>query len=439
MDKILQQIPPGVRHFQFDSRKVEKGDFFFALAGEKVDGHAFLKEVAEKGALGAVVSHSYKGESFGLKLIPVFDVLLTLQQMAKEAFQSRREKVIAITGSMGKTTTKEFLASLIGAKYRVAKTEGSANSQRSIPLQILNLKEETDYLVLEMGMSEEGHITNLINIAPPDYAIVTRIAPAGIEDFVGGIRAVARAKGEILSHPGTKWGLVSWQAAQFPEVLYSGVATKGIYGWKKDLADPRIADYVMDTKGSGVVIQEGDGGKSPVLNLSVEGSHIQENFLAAVSMARRLGVSWDAIQQVAVELVPFSKRFEKIEKNGITYIQDSYNANPESMAAALTNLPTPKEGGKVVGILGSMADLGESSAHYHTSVGKLARGHLDRLLSIGKDAKQIQTAFAEGGKEAAHFSNLSEVKEALDRLVKPGDVVLIKGSNYLKLWELIEK
>lgn len=413
-----------IRSFQIDSRKVGPGDLFFALQGEQVNGHAFLQEVASKGALGAVVSTKYKGPNFGLSLIPVKDVLQALQSIAQEAMRFRKEIVVAVTGSMGKTTTKEFLSTLLSARYNVAKTPGNQNTQIGHTLTILNLEGEYDVLVLELGMSEKQQIRRLVEIAPPDYAIVTRIAPAGIVGLKGGLNAVAEAKSEIFSHTRTRHGLISVQAASFTPVLEGGHIEKTIYGWKGDFSDPRRGDFVMEEREGALYI-----GDSPALNVPFEAKHLKENFLAAASAARMLGVSWWDIAEKAKELQPCSLRFEKVEREGVTFIQDCYNANPESVLAAIENIPKPKEGGKVIGVLGSMADLGEHSAHYHRVVGGLAGKVFDHLLSIGEEAKEYQ---------GTHFENQLEVKKALFALSRPGDVVLIKGANRLKLWELLD-
>lgn len=428
-----------IRTCQIDSREVQKGDLFFAITGKKVDGHQFLQEVAQKGAVGAVVSSAYQGEAYGLPLFRVDDVGASLQYLAKEVFKTRQEKVIAVTGSMGKTTTKEFLATLLSAKYKVGKTKGNQNTQLTFPLQILNLEEPLDWLVLEMAMNKQGEIAKLVQIAPPYLSIVTRIAPAGLERFEGGLEAVAKAKAEIFSHPRTEWGLISAQAAQFSEVLYRGGVPKKLYSWKEPQLDPRSVHFMMEAHAEGVVLLESDGSMSPPMALQFEASHLRENFLAAAAAARMLGLSWEEIRQKAKELTPFPKRFETIKKGGITFIQDCYNANPESMRAAFENLPRPEAGGKVVGVLGSMPDLGERAHYYHQCVGQWARSRFDCLLLVGEDAKEIQAAFCAEGKPGEHFSSLASVKEALERLVKPGDVVLIKGGNGHKLWELLEK
>lgn len=417
-----------VAHFAVDSRQIERQGLFFALPGAKADGHFFLKEIAEKGALGAVVSHHYSGPSFGLELLKVPDVLQALHSLAKIAFDQRKEKVIGVTGSMGKTTTKEFIATLLEAKYRVAKTLGNNNSKLTFPLTLLNLEGEYDVLVLEMGMSQKGEIKTLVQIAPPDIAVLTRIAPAGMTDFKGGLEAIAEAKSEIFSHPRTRLGIISWQAAKFKQVLYGGNIPKWIYGWKEDFEDPRIGDFVMEKSGNDITVND-----SPPLSLSFDAHHLCENFLCAAAAARAMGLSWSEIQQQALLLKPFKYRFEKIERDGITFIQDCYNANPESILAALKSLPKAK--GRTIGVLGAMPDLGDQSAHFHTQVGKAAGEHLDRLLCIGEDAKNYAEAFS---KEAKHFNQLAEIKKELFALVQPGDVVLIKGGNGFKLWQLLE-
>ncbi|MDN3506771.1 MAG: UDP-N-acetylmuramoyl-tripeptide--D-alanyl-D-alanine ligase [Simkaniaceae bacterium] len=430
--KILRwpcEVDALVKGFAIDSRLVKRGEVFFALSGEKVDGHEFLEEVAAHGALAAVVSKKYTGKDFGLCLLRVDDVNDALHRLAKVAFSNRKETVVAITGSMGKTTTKEFTATLLAQKYRVAKTPGNWNTQLTLPLTLLNLEGEYDVLVLEMGMGRHGEISQLVEMAPPDIAMVTKIAPAGLEDFRGGLEAVAKAKGEIFSHPKTRLGIVSAQAASFASVLYEG-APKWIYGLKEDFSDVRDGDFVMD----GAQIND-----SLPVELSFDAAHLKENFLAAVCVARSLGVSWKDIASGAKKCKPYSMRFEKIERGGVTFINDCYNANPHSTVAALKALPKAKEGGKVLAVLGEMADLGSSSHHYHAEVGKVAADAVDHLFCVGEKTRPLAEQFSRNGKSAEIFVSGAAAKEKMASFAKPGDVVLIKGSNYLKLWEILKE
>ncbi|HSX12308.1 MAG TPA: Mur ligase family protein [Rhabdochlamydiaceae bacterium] len=407
----LQEIAPSqnsiaVSGFAIDSRAVQEGNLFFALPGKKVDGHQFLFEAAQKKAKAAIVSKDYQGESFGLELIYVEDVCCALQQLAKVAFSKRQEKVIAITGSVGKTTTKEFLAHLLSAKYRVFKTEGSFNSQLSFPLTLLNMEGEYDILVFEMGMSQPGELTKLVQIAPPDIAVITRIAIAHVAFFSDGIQGIAKAKAEILSHPKTRLAVVSEQAYSFPEIAHAIHCEKQIYSLKSFFPLPFSA------------------------------THLQENFLAAYTVCRSLGLSDEEILLRAQTLKPFPMRFEILERHGITFVKDCYNANPESMRAALLNLPQAQK--RRIGILGSMVELGPYSEISHRQIGELALQCVDELLCLGPDCQPMIELFHKAGKKAALISSLELLKIKMEECIQKGDVVLIKGSKVHQLWKLLE-
>ena len=174
-------------------------------------------------------------------------------------------------------------------------------------------------------------------------------------------------------------------------------------------------------------------GDSPDIFLPFEATHLAENFLAAATVARALGMSWSEIVEKARELKPVERRFEMIEREGMTFIQDCYNANPVSMLAALKNLPKRK--GKKIGVFGTMPDLGKQSAHFHEQIGLAAKSHLDRVFCLGEETKSLVKTFNEG---AEHFSDIAEMKKALFASIEPGDVILIKGANHHKLWKLLE-
>lgn len=410
------EVDAPISGFAIDSRHVQIGELFFALKGEKVDGHEFLSDVARKGALAAVVSSGYRGEDFGLHLLRVENVRGALQNLAREAFRARSEEVVAITGSMGKTTTKEFLATLLSETFRVAKTPGNSNTQLSLPLFLLNLEGRCDLLVLEMGMSAKGEIAKLVEIAPPNWAMVTRIAHAGIPG--GTLQEIAEAKGEIFSNRWTRFGLVSSQASPY----FPG---KMVYG--------DGGDFSLEKRGNRVRIND-----SPWMELDLDGDHLLENFLGAASMARMLGVSWHEIAKGAKKIEPFEKRFQKVQRNGVTFIQDSYNANPESVMAAMKALPKPNGKGRVIGALGSMVDLGDHSSFFHRQVGEFAAGLLDEVLFVGEEAKVFADAFSSSGKQVKVFSDVARLKSVLHEIVREGDVVLIKGANSHKLWEVLD-
>lgn len=187
--------------FRQDSRDVQPGELFFAMKGEKVDGHEYLEQIASQGAIGAFVSKEYRGPNYGLQLVAVDNVLDSLQSLAKIVHAQRSARVVGVTGSVGKTTTKEFIATLLEGKFRVGKTPGNANSQVSVPLSILNATGDEEVFVVEMGMSNPREIHRLVSIAPPEVAIITKIALAHAVFFTDGLEGIAAAKAEILSIP----------------------------------------------------------------------------------------------------------------------------------------------------------------------------------------------------------------------------------------------
>ena len=328
--EVFPDLP--IRGFAFDSRLVFPGFVFFALKGEHSDGHDFLREVALKGAICAVVSRSFLEEIPGLYLIRVDNVVSSLQKLAKRRMSLEKLRCIAITGSVGKTTTKEFLATLLEGAFRVRKTPGNANSQLGLPLCILNMEKNGEVFVAEMGMSFHGEIKSLLEMVPPEIVIMTKIALAHAVYFPGGLEEIAEAKSEILLHPHTKKAFINLQARQFQAFQKQEGPEKVFYGSAAGLH--REVDLFFYE------------GRS--FSLPFTADHLIENFLGAALVAREFGMEWDAIFSQAMKLVPYKGRFEQLEKQGITYINDAYNANPESVKAALQNLPKPQEGKKVV-------------------------------------------------------------------------------------------
>lgn len=413
--------------FAIDSRFVEPGFVFFAIRGQKHDGHQFLKEVAAKKPLCAIVEKTYTGPTQGLELIRVENVVQTLQKMAQEKIRKAPLKVVAITGSVGKTTTKEFLSYLLSSQYHVMKTEGNANSQIGFPLTLLSQPQKGDLLVAEMGMSYPGEISRLVEIAPPEIAILTRIGRAHIGNFPTGLDGIARAKAEIFSHPKTKLGIINAQARAFKAVeeLRCPLVTFGVR---------EAADFVLEEEGY-IRTKEVETDPFP---LPFKERHLLEDFLAAAVAAHLLGVSWEAISRASRFLIPPPLRFEKKEKSGVFFISDCYNANPESMAAALHNLPHPGLGGKRIAVLGEMADLGSHSEKEHCALAHTAMPFIDHFLCFGRGCLPMMSLLNASEKPAEFFTDLAKLKEVLFDLAKPGDVVLIKGSRSNGLWQLLD-
>lgn len=385
-----------------DSRKVAPGSVFFAIDGEHVDGHTFLKEAAERGAVAAVVAEGYAKESFGLNLFHVKDPVKTLQEMAQLKQSQRNMIVIGVTGSVGKTTTKEFIAQILSKKFNVGKSPGNSNSQIGLPLTLLNvLKDDQEIAVLEMGMNHKGEISLLTKLAPPDIAVITAIELVHAANFHS-LREIAEAKAEILSHPKTKLCFIHEKVSSYP------------------LPDvKKIVFSMKDCVG---------GEQLP--------SHLKGNLGAAILISRHLGMSEEEILSAAKELKTHERRFQTLFKKGVHLVNDSYNASEPSMTAAINSLP--QSSGKTVAVLGEMLELGKFSEECHERVGKEALANIDQLFLVGNGCKPIQKIFEEAGKQVKIYPSGSSVVEDLKAALKPGDVLLLKGSSFWKLWELEE-
>jgi len=418
-----------VKGYAVDSRQVFPGFVFFALRGQKVDGHDFLLQAKERGAICAIVDKRYQGTVEGLDLIAVDDVLSCLHTLARKKIREFHPRCIGITGSMGKTTTKEFLSTLLSGSFHIEKTEGNANSQTHFPLQVLSWQKHPEIFLAEMGMSQKGEISRLVSIAPPDISLVTNVTLAHAANFPRGVEEIAEAKAEILSHPHTKRAFIERKASGFPAFQQRKDIEITCYGEGSDV-------YLICTGSTWSIRMYQD--QSPAFSLPFTATHLVNNFLSAAVVARDLGVSWEEIISRIPLLQPYQMRFEVIQRDGITYINDCYNAIPDAVRAALCNLPAPKSGRKTIAVLGQMGELGRFSHQEHASIGALASQRVDVLLSLGEDTVPMTEQFALSGKRWQRAQDIEELRSLLRQEVCEGDVVLIKGSHTLKLWKLLE-
>jgi UDP-N-acetylmuramoyl-tripeptide--D-alanyl-D-alanine ligase len=417
--------------YQVDSRHLQPGELFFALPGERTDGHCFLSEVQKRGGIGAVVSNGYGGPEFGLELIRVENVVESLQALARDAVDHCSAQIVAITGTMGKTTTKDFIATLLEAKYRVGKTYASYNTKLTLPITILNMQGNEEILVLEMGMGEPGDIEKLVQIAPPDIGVLTQIAMAHYGNFFpDGTAGVAKSKAAIFNHPKTKKAVFFHGLSQFPGVVEAIQCEKLTFSLEERAADYFLSNGIIDERGVRAYRFN---------DFPFSQKHVLHNFLAAVSVARALKMEWDLINAQINKLRLPKMRFEVFEKNGIAFVNDAYNANPESMKAALLSFPEPKSGGKRIAVLGHMIDLGPFSKEMHEEIGRFAQGYVDHLLTFAKEVDILNAAFAEAKKPAEHFTSLETLTQRLQELMRPGDVVLVKGSRDLAMERIFER
>ncbi len=420
-----------VAGYQVDSRKISPGELFFALKGEKTDGHIFLGDAKARGAIGAVVEDAYSGPDFGLPLFRVADVLASLALLARKDLEESKARVVGITGSVGKTTTKEFTAEILKAKYKVGKTPGNYNTKLTLPLSILNREGGEEVFVLEMGMSEPGDIKRLLQIAEPEVAVVTKVALAHAAFFPGGLDEIASGKAEIFLSP-------KLRSAVFYHKLSEYACFRDLEKEKVVFSlDDRSADYFLSPLEKRYVLDE-RGVRAFQFDLPFSEAHLLHNFLAAVSAARQMKLEWDEINA----RIPFLKvpdmRFQRFEKGGVSFINDAYNANPESMRAAFLSLAPPSEGAKRIGVLGTMSPLGKFSESAHREIGRLAREYFDLVLVLGKEALPLFESFQEGKKPAEFFTDLKGLAGRLQELMSPGDIVLVKGSRCMNMETLFE-
>jgi UDP-N-acetylmuramoyl-tripeptide--D-alanyl-D-alanine ligase len=416
-----------VSGYQIDSRRLAQGELFFALKGEKTDGHKHLEDAKLRGAIGAVVDKGYTGADFGLILLPVEDVVASLQGLASHFMAGCKSLVIGVTGSVGKTTTKEFIATLLEGKFKVGKTHLNYNTKLTYPITLLNRTGDEDVLVVELGMSEPGDIGRLIQIAPPDMAVLTKVAYAHGAYFERGILDIAKFKAEIFSHPKTKKCVFYHGLYEYPEAIAA------IHGKRVSFSlDERTADYFL----SGEYYVDERGVRAYQFDPPYKQTHLLHNFLAAVSVARQMNMEWDEINRQVPKLQLPKMRFEQYEKDGVLFINDAYNANPDSMKAALSHLPEPKEGGKRIAVLGMMVDMGADHELVHRDVGQFAQKYVDHLLVLGKEASSVYEAFQEVQKPAEQYYDFDTLSERLKSLMRPGDVVLVKASRCVQMEKL---
>lgn len=417
-----------------DSRLLKEGDLFFALKGDRVDGHAFLHEVQQKGALGAIVSKNYEGSVKGLHFLRVEDPLNALQNLARIVLASRSTRVVAVTGSLGKTTTKEFTKALLSARYRVAASPGNSNSQIGVPLAILNHSTgDEDIFVLEMGMTMPGHIARLIQIAPPEVAVITTIALVHACHFEA-IEEIASAKAEIFSHPCTQLGILHRDISNFADICLVGGCRKLSFS-----TTSLQADYHLDLSEFYILQSELEKVKIALGTLPVPGKHNVHNLLAAIAVARYFHVDWEEIKQAISSLALPDRRLQFVRRGDVLFVNDSYNAAEISVKAALESLPQPNGEGRKIAVLGSMLELGKFSHGCHQRVGEFALNHVELMYCLGEECLPIYEIWKKAGRFVQLFENRAELVACLKRDLKPSDVVLLKGSRSKEVWKILEE
>lgn len=428
-----------------DSRKVEKDFIFIATKGERVDGHDFIPQVMEKGALAVVCEKAPEDES--IPYIQVEDSFQALKDIAEYYRKQLAVKVVGITGSVGKTSTKEFIAGVLSEKYNVLKTEGNFNNEVGLPLTVLRIRDEHEVAVLEMGISNFGEMHRLSKIAKPDICVMTNIGQCHLE-FLGTREGILKAKSEIFDFANENAAVfvngdddmlitvperngkqpVHFGLSEKNDVYATDVENRGLFGSEAKV-HIKVAEEMEECF---------------AIAVPLPGGHMVYNALAAAGVAKELGLSTEQIQAGIASVKPVGGRSNIIRAEKYTLIDDCYNANPVSMEAAidLLNMALTRK----VAVLGDMFELGENSDALHERVGKYAvENGVDMLLCVGENSKFMYEAALKKKEEMLsstkihYFVTREDLEAAVESLLEEKDTVLIKASHGMGFDTVVKK
>lgn len=422
--------------YSIDSRTLRPGDLFFAIRGERFDGHDFIAAAFERGACAAVVARERVAalpESAKTRpLLPVDDPLAALQRLAAAVRRHWGKRVIGITGSAGKTTTKEAVAAVLGTHFQVLKSKGNLNNGYGLPLQLLRLEPEHEIAVVEMGMSAAGEIAALCRIAAPDWGVVTNVGHAHAEGFPDGVAGIARAKYELVAalprHGVAFLNCDDPYVSQFGR----GLEGKAVYFGRGPCANPRV-DGIQTLGADGMKMQVRAGNQYVELHLHLPGEHNAGNALAAIAVGTEAGIPLAECCAALEQLRPEDKRGQVLEIAGAILINDCYNSNPEalqSMIATLKGMPAMRR----ILVAGEMLELGREAEALHAGCGKAApQAGIDIVIGVRGNASHIVEAARSGGSEALFVETPELAGAWLRENLRPGDAVLLKASRGVRL------
>ncbi len=419
-----------------DSRALKAADLFLALRGDNFDGHTFVAEAARRGAVGAIVENALEGLPPGFAVIRVGNTLGALQQISANYRRHLPLQVVAITGSNGKTSTKDFTAAVLGEHFHVTKTEGNFNNHIGLPLTMLRARSSDQIGVFEIGMNHPGEIAPLAALAAPDVAIITNIGVAHIE-YMGSREAIAQEKGE-LAEALQPSGLVILNADDdFSKTIAARTKADAIFCGLES-GDVRATHLRQDFTGMKFRLCADD--RWVDAELPVPGVHMVRNALLAVAAGRFFGLSLEECAEGLRKLRLTRGRLEQKIIGGIHFLDDTYNANPDSMSAALQTLAEMPSEGRRIAVLGRMGELGTESEPGHRRVGKAAAElGIDCVIDVGGDPAFLAEEAARGGvANVLRAANTQEAVEALRAVAVPGDIVLVKGSRSAKMERIVE-
>lgn len=424
-----------------DSRALTPGCLFVALKGERFDGHSFLDDAVRGGAAGVLVNaghaalEAFKGE---VAVYTVTDSLAALGRLARFHRDRFRIPLAAITGSNGKTTTKELLATILAVRGPTLRTQGNLNNEIGVPLTLFGLDSTHVAAVIEMGMNHEGEIARLTEIARPDAGLITVVQPAHLEGL-GTLKAIAKAKGELFLGLSSSATVVVNLDDSHVVAQAAQVSAKQLTYGRAPQAHVRLAS--VESRGrQGLSLHIDFGGKVFPVMLRLVGEHNAMNAAGAFALAIALGYSPEECVQGLEGAQAFSRRLNLIEApNGVTVVDDCYNANPASMQAALDTVFDLASAGRAVAVLGDMLELGPNESIEHAQIGLIASGQVELLALFGPRMKQAhRQATQRLGRKARHFEDVESLVAWLGPELQPKDFVLVKGSRGMHLERVVE-
>ncbi len=429
-----------VTSWSIDTRTLEPGAGFFALKGQRTDGHVFVADAARAGASAAVVQvETLPGEATPPAVVLVEDVAVSLSRAAAAARRKLRTKVLGLTGSTGKTTTKELLAAGLAAEHRVHRTSGNLNNELGVPLTILSCPEDAQMLVLELGMNGPGQIAALTRLADPHVGLVTNIRPVHLEFFVS-LDDLAAAKGElfaILRPEATSVVNLDDEQVRIQAMRHAG--PRVTYG------RPRDADLVLEgiddryLPGASVTFRYKE--RSRILQLRLGGAHSALNALAALAAVVAAGAAFEpAIEAMsAVEAGRGRGRIHRLAGD-IVLVDDTYNCNPSALASVVGTMRATEARGRKVLVLGDMLELGAQETAYHRAAGEqAAAAGVHVLVGVGPRARvAVDAARRAGIPEARHVDDAQAAAQAVPAWLRPGDLVVVKGSRGMRLEQVVD-
>ena len=431
--EVLQNPDIKISSVVIDSREVKPDSVFFAIKGDRLDGHQFVPQALQT-ARGAVVARVPDAMPHDKGFVRVADTTKALQELARSIRKRYRFLLVAITGSAGKTTTKEMIATLAGTERRTWKSWGNFNNLIGAPLCLDNTPDDAEVVVSEMGMNHKGEIATLAGLTRPDVGVYTNIGPVHIE-FFGTLEKIAEAKRELLENLAPNGTVVLNVDDQYLMNM-----SRGFEGRKVTYGIDQAADFRPTN-----IVERGLLGthftlEGRAFDLALPGRHNLENLLAAIATARAIGISWDGIARGVSEAKPAYHRGVIVPWRGATIYDDSYNSNPYALSRALTLMQQADVRGRRIAVIGDMLELGERELEYHYEAGRGIPLDIDFVIGVGRRSDALLDGARHAGfteERLFHFEKAEPATDFLESFIRPGDLILIKASRGIGLDRIV--